>query len=159
MQPSPIGSKLLSAYGILFVGIAPLMLSIVGFINGAIELSIHNILLASAVIYFGARVFVGHRPSTRWFAVLVALHYFGLIATNFWYGDEFPPESRAAAMAVPRMIRGLLFGALYLWYYLIRKRTANGFQFAAPEMDATKEPIQESSEPCKSQDKVQDVAQ
>jgi hypothetical protein len=30
-------------------------------------------------------------------------------------------------MAIPRMIRGVLFGSFYGWYYLIRRKTRAGF--------------------------------
>jgi hypothetical protein len=140
MKPSPLGSKLLSGYAVIFVGIAPLVFATIGFAHGAIELPIANVLLALGVIMFGVRVFLGNWSAVTIFAVLVALHYFGLAATNYWYADAYPPGSRAAAMAMPRMIRGLMFGSVYLWYFLIRKRTRAGFTSVRPQFDANAKP-------------------
>ena len=130
MKPSPIGSKLLSGYAILFAGIAPMALvafALVSRIDLFLPSAIGNIALGVGVVYFGGRVFVGDYSATKIFAVLVAVHYFGLTATNLWNVNEYPTDSRAAQMAVPRMIRGLLFASLYVWYYLIRRRTTDGF--------------------------------
>ena len=62
------------------------------------------------------------------FAILVMIHYFGITATNLWNYDSFPAGSRAHEMAIPRMIRGALFGSVYCWYYLLRTKTREGFE-------------------------------
>lgn len=59
MKPSPIGSKLLSGYAILFAGLAPAGLAIVALTNGMGVHPLGNVALGIAVIYFGVRVFIG----------------------------------------------------------------------------------------------------
>jgi hypothetical protein len=66
------------------------------------------------------------------FAVLVVVHYFGVTLSNVLNYDSYPEGSRAQQMAVPRAVRGVLFGAVYAWYYLVRKRTRNGFTSQQP---------------------------
>jgi hypothetical protein len=100
-----------------------------------------NILIASAIVYFGIRVFAGDFTATKLFAILVALSYLGLTVTNLWHFNDYPSETRAAQMAVPRMIRGLLFAAVYIWYYLMRPRTAQGFNCTAKaKVDSEEQP-------------------
>lgn len=151
MKPSPIGSKLLSAYAILFAGIAPAALVAIALVNGVVSVpsAIGNILLAAAIVFYGVRVFAGDYSATKIFGILVALNYLGLAATNLWNFSEYPDDSRAAQMAVPRMFRGVLFASVYLWYYLIRKRTVYGFASSGSFRDRSAgypEPAPKSSE-------------
>jgi hypothetical protein len=127
MRPSPIGSKLLSAYAILFAGLAPMGLAIVAISHGLGPRLLGNVVLGAAIVYLGIRVFAGHYSSVRVFAILVILHYLAITATNLWNLDDFPAGSRAARMAVPRMLRGVVFAGVYAWYYLLRGKTAEGF--------------------------------
>ena len=133
MKPSPIGSKLLSIYAILFAGIAPGALVTTALVNGVVSLpyALGNVGLSVAIVYFGVRVFAGDYSATKMFAILVALNYVGLSVANAWNINDFPADSRAAQMAIPRMIRGVLFASVYVWYYLIRKKTAIGFMSPA----------------------------
>lgn len=124
MKPSPIGSKLLSGYAILLSGLAPAVVAIIGLRHGIGLHLLGNVLLGVAIIYFGVRVFMGEYSAVRVFTALVILHYLGITATNLWNYNDFPPESRAAQMAVPRMIRGILFAGIYAWYYLLRKEAS-----------------------------------
>jgi hypothetical protein len=127
MKPSPIGSKLLSGYAILFAGVAPAGLATVGFINGMGIHLIANMVLSTVIVYFGVRVFVGDYSAVRVFATLVVLYYLGITAANAWNYSDFPADSRAAQMAIPRMLRGVIFASLYAWYYLFRRKTVEGF--------------------------------
>lgn len=132
MKPSPIGSRLLSLYAISFCCLVPAVLLITGLAQGtvSISLALGNLGYSLAIGYYGVRVFAGDYSATKEFAILVALNYLGLTVANAWYINDFPEGSRAAQMAVPRMIRGVLFACVYIWYYLIRKRTAFGFMAA-----------------------------
>ena len=132
MNPSPIGSKLLSIYAILFAGLAPGALLMIAAVNGAVSLpyALGSFGWCVSIVYFGVRVLTGDYSATRQFAILVALSYLGLTAANAWNINDFPAESRAAQMAIPRMIRGVLFAGVYIWYYLIRKKTPLGFKCA-----------------------------
>jgi len=128
MKPSPIGSKLLSVYGAIFAGLAPLTLACIGLFHGMGLLLVYNVLLAATIVYFAVRVFLGDARAVYPFATLVMLHYFGVTLSNLVNQGNFPDGSRAAQMAVPRMIRGVLFGGVYAWYYLLRPKTRQGFQ-------------------------------
>jgi hypothetical protein len=132
MKPSPIGSKLLSAYGIVFAGLMPAGLAAFGLAHGIGSLLLLNVILGLAVAYFGARVFAGDYRAVKLFAALVILNYLGLTASNIMNFDDFPEGSRAQAMAIPRMIRGVIFASVYAWYYLLRRKTAEGFTSAMP---------------------------
>src|SRR5690606_4536958 len=127
MKPSPLGSRLLSGYAILFAGLAPVILATIGLIHGAGIHLLANAMLGSVIIYFGARVFLGDYSVVKVFAIFVILHYLGITASNLWNYNHFPLESRAAQMAVPRMIRGALFAIAYAWYFLFRQKTAQRF--------------------------------
>ncbi len=54
---------------------------------------------------------------TKTFGLLVAVNYLGLTATNALNFNDFPEGSRAAQMAVSRMVREVLFASVYIWYY------------------------------------------
>ena len=121
MKPSPIGSKILSGYAILFTGLAPVGIAIVGLLHEVNVFLLSNVAIGVAITYFGVRVFMGDYSAVKFFTILVILHYLSITATNIWNYSDFPHESRAAKMAVPRMIRGIFFAGIYAWYYLIRK--------------------------------------
>jgi hypothetical protein len=127
MKPSPLGSRILSGYAIVFAALVPVAFAVVGLISGVgLHLAV-NVVLGVAIAYLGARVFAGDYTAVKAFAILVILHYLGLTLTNAWNFDEFPVGSRAKQMAVSRMVRGVLFAGVYAWYYLIRRKTAEGF--------------------------------
>ncbi|XZE36075.1 hypothetical protein SH501x_001629 [Pirellulaceae bacterium SH501] len=129
MKPSPIGSKILSAYAILFAGLAPAAIMVTAVVNGVATLpySIGVISLSVGIVYYGVRVFTGDYAAARIFGLLVAVSYLGLALSNALNFRDFPEGSRAAQMAVSRMIRGVLFAAVYVWYYWLRDSTVNGF--------------------------------
>lgn len=129
MKPSPIGSRILSVYAILFAGLAPAALMVTAVVNGVRSLlfAAGNIAMSAAIVYYGIRVFAGDYSVARKFALLVAISYLGLTVANAWNLNDFPDDSRAAQMAVSRMIRGVLFASVYIWYYWLRKKTVEGF--------------------------------
>ena len=128
MKRSPTGSRILSGYAVLFAGLAPIVMATAAIANGMGPQFAASIILSSAVVFYGVHVFRGEVGSIRIFAVLVMLHYFGVTLTNLLNYDSFPTDSRAYQMAWPRRIRGVLFGSLYGWYYLVRKKTRNGLR-------------------------------
>ena len=116
--PDSIWPKVLSGYAILFAGLAPAAIATIGLVNGALSLqAVGNVVLGAAIVYSGTRVFSGDHSQAKVFGLLVGLSYFGLAFGNFWYWNDFPAESRAARMALPRMIRGILFGSVYVGYF------------------------------------------
>ena len=128
MTPSPVGSKILSGYAVLFAGLAPITLAVAAIANG---MGIHyaaSITLSAAIMYYGFHVFRGDVRFIRVFAILVMLHYCGVTFANVLKFDSYPTDSRAYQMAIPRMIRGVLFGSFYGWYFLLRKKTREGFK-------------------------------
>jgi hypothetical protein len=128
MKPSPIGSKILSGYGIVFAGILPLIAAAFLLIKTGALFALIPIPLSAAVIYFGIRVFAGHKQSIRIFAVLVMMHYLGVAYTNYSNRDSFPSGSYTKKMTTPRIIRGFLFSGVFCWYYLLRQRTREQFE-------------------------------
>lgn len=128
MRTSPLGSKLLSLYAIVFAGLAPAVLASFALVRGLGIFLVGNIVFGGVIVFYGIRVFLGDARAVKVFGVLVMLHYFGVTLTNVLNYGDFPVDSRAHEMAVPRMIRGVLFGAFYAWYYLLRKKTRDGFE-------------------------------
>lgn len=127
MKSSPTGSKILSGYAVLFAGLAPIGLAVTAMANGFGLQFAASILLSAGIVVYGVRVFLGEAKYIRIFAIFVMLHYFGVTLANLISYDSYPLDTRAYQMAIPRMIRGVLFGSCYGWYYIIRKRTRNGF--------------------------------
>lgn len=127
MKKSPTGSKILSIYAIVFAGIAPLSLAFLAMANGIKLQVLPSFLLSSAIVFLGVRVFRGNSKYLRAFAICVMLHYLGVTVSNIFSYDTYPIGSRAHQMAMARMIRGVLFASVYCWYYLLRKKTREGF--------------------------------
>jgi hypothetical protein len=127
MKPSPVGSKILSAYAVLFVGLAPIALSVTAIANGLGLQSAASLTLSASVVFYGIHVFRGEVRYIRVFAILVMLHYFGVSLANILNYSSYPEDTRAFQMAIPRIIRGVLFASFYGWYYFLRKKTRNGF--------------------------------
>lgn len=128
IKRSPIGSKLLSLYGIIFAGILPLIAAIFLIAKTGAYLAFIAIPLTLAIIYFGLQVFAGRKTSIKPFAILVILYYLGVSYTNFSNRDNYPEGSHAAKMTTPRAVRGVLFAGVFAWYYLVRSRTREQFQ-------------------------------
>lgn len=128
MKPSPIGSKILSLYGIIFAGLLPLIAAVFLLFKIGFLFALVTIPLSSAVIYFGIKVFSGNVKSIKTFAIAVMLHYLGVAYTNISNRDNYPPGSRAAKMVTPRIVRGVLFAGVFGWYYLLRSRTRAQFE-------------------------------
>lgn len=128
MKPSPIGSRILSAYAAVFCGIFPALIGAIALVKGIDLIFAQNVILGGAIVYFAVRVFRGDRRAVIALAVLVMIHYYGITLTNLWNQDSFQVGSRAHTMAIPRMIRGVLFGSFYGWYYLLRRKTKEGFE-------------------------------
>lgn len=128
MKASPIGSKILSGYAVLFAGVLPAVMGVLALCYGMGLIFAQNVILGGAIAYFAVRVFLGDRRALKPFAVLVVIHYFGVTLSNIWNYDSFPVDSRAYQMAVPRMVRGVLFGSFYAWYFLLRRKTKEGFE-------------------------------
>jgi|GEM_PF-6919288 len=146
MQPSPIGSKILSGYAVLMIGISWNFLAICAVYQGEIYTAILTVALCFAIAYYGARVFLGDYSSVRTFMALVIIYYLGVAADNFVNMDTYPADSRAAKMAVPRIIRGFLFAGVYLWYYQIRAETAKGFLQSDSSRPASSTDVADSAE-------------
>jgi hypothetical protein len=127
VKSSPTFSKILSAYAVVFAGVAPAILAGVGVWHGIGIFLLYNVLLGAAITYFGVRVFLGDRRAIVLFALLVVVHYYGLTISNAVNFSEFPEGSRAHRMALARAIRGVVFGTVYAWYYLLRKGTRAAF--------------------------------
>ncbi len=128
MRKSPIGSRVLSAYAVLFAGLAPLALLLTAFANGIAIRLIPTMTLALMLTYFGVRVFLGHTRYIVPFALAVIVHYLGISIGNILNYDSYPADSRAYQMAIPRVVRGILFAGVYCWYFLLRKKTRDAFQ-------------------------------
>jgi hypothetical protein len=134
MNPSPLGSKFLSAYAILFAGFGPAGIAAVGLFHGIGFHFIANVVLGLAIVFLGIRVFVGNYFAVKPFAILVIVHYLGMTAVNLWNNNDLPAESRAEQMAIPRMLRGVLF-CRYLRVVLLaseqdRPRVRSGYDDA-----------------------------
>lgn len=127
LKPSPLGSKFLAGYAFVVAGLAPAGLAFVGLCYGVGWHLVANILLALAIMYFAVRVFLGDLPAVKYFAGLVIFYYAALAATNLWLMYQPHEEVRSAQLAVTRVLRGCLFGGIYVWYYLMRPETAAGF--------------------------------
>lgn len=127
-KESPIGSKILSVYAILFAGLLPAVAACIAVLRGLSIYFIFNIIFASVIVFIGIKVFLGESKYLKIFAILVMIHYFGIAFSNIREYDLFPKDSRAFKMAAPRMIRGVLFACFYGWYYLLRKKTREKFK-------------------------------
>ena len=136
--------KILSGYAILFAGVAPAGLALVGLVSGALPLhAVGNVVLGAAIVYFGVRVFSGDHSQAELFGLLVGISYWGLTFINFWNWGDFPPESRAAKMALPRMIRGVLFGTVYVVYFsnLSKRNRSAAMNEASENLSAERDEI------------------
>lgn len=125
MLPSPLASRILSGYAIVFGGLMPAFLTLWVVQLGLGLLLLTNLILASSIVYHGARVLFGDRRYIQTFGYLIVAHYVLLAFTNLTL--EAPEGTYAARMAGPRVVRNLIYAAVFGWYYLLREKTSAGF--------------------------------
>jgi hypothetical protein len=117
----PPGVWILTVYAILLVGIAPLLLSLFLLVSGNSAGNIVNILLSLplsiGIIISAIGAWQGKENARKSLLVLVTLHYVLIAINNYLLINSGQVSDVAQTQLWGRVIRGLLYPAIYIWYF------------------------------------------
>ncbi len=117
----PPGVWILTVYAILLVGIAPLLLSLFLLVSGNSAGNIVSILLSLplsiGIIISAIGVWQGKENARKSLLVLVTLHYVLIAINNSLLINSGQVSDEAQTQLWGRVIRGLLYPAIYIWYF------------------------------------------
>jgi hypothetical protein len=121
----PLGVWILTIYAALFAGLVPLAaavaLFLLGSMAGAPGSSIASLLLTlvlcTGIVAAAIGTWQGHNRSRQALLILITAYYV-LVAVNnaFLLSDQGASQSAQLRM-IGRMARGILFPAVYIWYF------------------------------------------
>lgn len=121
----PTGVWILTIYALIFVGLAPLMLSIFLLVSGNGSGGVLGVLLSIpisiGVLTSAINAWKGSEQARRFLLVFVTLHYV-LIAINNYIlirSGQVPDGEQSQLWG--RILRGIIFPAIYIWYFNKRK--------------------------------------
>jgi hypothetical protein len=121
----PTGVWILTIYALIFVGLAPLMLSIFLLVSGNGSGGVLGVLLSIpisiGVITSAINAWKGSEQARRFLLAFVTLHYV-LIAINNYIlirSGQVPDGEQSQLWG--RILRGIIFPAIYIWYFNKRK--------------------------------------
>ncbi|MBN2548817.1 MAG: hypothetical protein JXB15_06655 [Anaerolineales bacterium] len=148
----PLGVWLLTIYSMIFDGLVPigaivfLLVSGLGVVSEPVWLSVaFPILLSGLIIWFAFATWRGDDRSRKIYLILVAVFY-GLIGINnliaLMTGQVAEQNSQAA---LGRVLRGVLYPALWCWYFN-RRETKRFYEREEPALPVpTSEPEDEET--------------
>ena len=117
----PTGVWILTIYALIFVGLAPLFLSIFVLITGNAAGNEVSILLSLpigiGVISSAVGAWRGSERSRKSLLILVTLHYV-LVAINNYFlinSGQVPDDEQSRLWG--RVLRGFIYPAVYIWYF------------------------------------------
>ncbi len=121
-KPSrPLGVWILTIYALVFVGVAPFLLSVVMLISGNAsgnELSILlSLPISIGVLISAVGAWRGSEKARKSLLILVTLHYvFVAINNYFWINSGQVPEEEQTRLW-GRVLRGFIYPVVYIWYF------------------------------------------
>ena len=117
----PTGVWILTIYALIFVGIAPLLLSIFMLISGNAAGSVFSVLLSLpisvGVIASAVGAWKGNEKARKSLLVLVTLHYVLIAINNYLFisSGQVPDDEQTRLWG--RVLRGFIYPAVYIWYF------------------------------------------
>ncbi len=117
----PTGVWILTIYALIFVGIAPLLLSVFMLISGNAAGSAFSILLSLpisiGVIASAIGGWKGSEKARKSLLVLVTLHYVFIAINNYIFisSGQVPDDEQTRLWG--RVLRGFIYPAVYIWYF------------------------------------------
>ena len=123
MSHLTVWGKILLFYAMIFAGVVPLFAALFAIFQfGALE-AIGAIPINLAVSIFSMLVILKGRAFFIPFGFSVMLHYYGITSTNIFYFNDLMVAGVDETRAIGRILRGILFGSVYLWYFVFRTKT------------------------------------
>ncbi len=120
-KPRLTGVWILTIYALIFVGIAPLLLSVYMLISGNTAGNVFSILvslpISIGVIASAIGAWKGIEKSRISLLVLVTLHYVFIAINNYIFisSGQVPDDEQTRLWG--RVLRGFIYPAVYIWYF------------------------------------------
>ena len=117
----PTGVWVLTVYALVFVGIAPFLLSIFVLISGNSAGNEYSILLSLpisiGVILSAVGAWKGSERARKSLLVLVTVHYVFIAINNYLFiiSGQAPDDEQIRSWG--RVLRGFIYPAFYIWYF------------------------------------------
>jgi len=117
----PTGVWILTIYALIFVGIAPLLLSVFMLISGNAAGSTFSILLSLpisiGVITSAIGAWNGSEKARKALLILVTLHYVFIAINNYILINSGQVPDNEQTRLWGRVLRGFIYPAVYIWYF------------------------------------------
>jgi hypothetical protein len=117
----PTGVWILTIYALIFVGIAPLLLSIFMLVTGNAAGNVVSILLSLpisiGVISSAIGAWKGNEKARKSLLVLVTLHYVLIAVNNYFFINSGQVSEDEQIRLWGRVLRGFLYPAIYIWFF------------------------------------------
>ncbi len=117
----PTGVWILTIYALIFVGIIPSLLSVFMLVSGNAAGSGFSILMSLpislGVIISAIGAWKGSERGRKFLLVLITLHYVFIFINNFLFIllGQVPDDEKIRLWG--RVLRGLIYSAVYIWYF------------------------------------------
>lgn len=125
----PIGVWILTIYALIFVGVAPSLLSIFMLISGNAAGNELSLLLSFpisiGVIISAIGAWRGSEKARKSLLILVTLHYVFIAINNYFMINSGQVPDEELARLWGRVLRGFIYPAVYIWYF--NKSTTKAF--------------------------------
>jgi hypothetical protein len=117
----PTGVWILTIYALIFVGIAPLLLSVFMLISGNASGSVFSILLSVpisiGVITSAIGAWKGSEKARKSLLALLTLHYVFIAINNYIFISSGQVPDNEQTRLWGRVLRGFIYPAVYIWYF------------------------------------------
>ncbi len=117
----PTGVWILTIYALIFVGIAPLVLSMYILVSGNATGNVLNILLSLpisiGVISSAIGTWNGNEKARKSLLLLVTLHYVLIAVNNYTFISSGQVPGNEQTRLWGRVLRGFIYPAVYIWYF------------------------------------------
>ncbi|HAV77591.1 MAG TPA: hypothetical protein DCX53_09595 [Anaerolineae bacterium] len=121
IKSRPTGVWILTIYALIFVGIAPFLLSIFLLITGNISGTgfsiIFSLPIAIGVIASAIGAWKGSERARKSLLIIVTIHYVLVAINNYIFinSGQVPDDEQIRLWG--RVLRGFIYPAVYIWYF------------------------------------------
>jgi hypothetical protein len=119
--PRPLGVWVLTVYAAIFAGLAPLLLETYFLATGSAGFNpyslVFSIVVNAAVVYLAVRTWQGNNFARKLFIIFVTINYVLVGLNNLAALNAGPLSPDEQMTFIARIARGVLFPAIYIWYF------------------------------------------
>ena len=117
----PLGVWLLTIYALVFLGLLPLLLSIMMLLSGSISGNaisiIFPLILCAGIVISAIGAWQGNEKARKLFLVLITINYIFIAINNYLMLNSGEVAAELQRQAWGRVIRGVIYPIGFIWYF------------------------------------------